>query len=631
MARVVVVGAGLGGLACAARLAALGHRVTVCEQSAHVGGKLGWFARDGFAFDTGPEPADAARGLPRPVPADRRRRSRPRSTLVPVDPVCTTGSPTAPSSTCPTRSRSAIARRWTRPSGAGAGADWAALHGPGRRGSGTPPADRSWSHRWTGPRTCSREPRGLPTCATVAPWRSLRGLGRRYLRDPHLRTLLDRYATYTGSDPRRAPAALATVPYVEQTFGAWYVRGGLRRLGRRPARSAPSSAGRRPHSRPAVDASPARGRPGQRGPAGRRRAPARRRRRVRRRRRARLYADLLPRSRPRRARAALAPGDAVAVRLRPAAGPARSHPRAGAPHRAVPRRLRRRVRLGLRLRAARARPRRSPTRRSTSARPTTPRCARTTTTRPGSCWSTRRGTTPADRAAGIDWDAPGCATAYADHLLDVMAPRGLDVRDRLLWREIRTPADLERATGSVGGSIYGTSQQRRPGRLPAAGQPRPGARAVPGRRLGAPRRRAAAGRPLRRHRGRPDRAGLSASRRTAYTTSSWVSPTRPRVVQAATPAVPQPPAADGYSPAPSRNMAVTITRVGRSDTVTTPTSGIPATAARARAYSCSQASAPAAAASHQLPPASARARRRRRPRSGRTASRARSPSASSGR
>ncbi len=38
-----------------------------------------------------------------------------------------------------------------------------------------------------------------------------------------------------------------------------------------------------------------------------------------------------------------------------------------------------------------------------------------------------------------------------------MAERGLDVRDRVLWREIRTPADLERDTGSVGGSIYGTS------------------------------------------------------------------------------------------------------------------------------------------------------------------------------
>ena len=38
-----------------------------------------------------------------------------------------------------------------------------------------------------------------------------------------------------------------------------------------------------------------------------------------------------------------------------------------------------------------------------------------------------------------------------------MAARGLDVRDRVLWREVRTPADLESATRSPGGSIYGTS------------------------------------------------------------------------------------------------------------------------------------------------------------------------------
>ncbi len=38
-----------------------------------------------------------------------------------------------------------------------------------------------------------------------------------------------------------------------------------------------------------------------------------------------------------------------------------------------------------------------------------------------------------------------------------MAERGLDVRDRVLWRVVRTPADLEYETRSVGGSIYGSS------------------------------------------------------------------------------------------------------------------------------------------------------------------------------
>ena len=54
MARVVVVGAGMAGLAVAARLAALGHDVVVCEQAETWGGKLGTFSRDGFTFDTGP-------------------------------------------------------------------------------------------------------------------------------------------------------------------------------------------------------------------------------------------------------------------------------------------------------------------------------------------------------------------------------------------------------------------------------------------------------------------------------------------------------------------------------------------------------------------------------------------------
>jgi phytoene dehydrogenase-like protein len=62
-----------------------------------------------------------------------------------------------------------------------------------------------------------------------------------------------------------------------------------------------------------------------------------------------------------------------------------------------------------------------------------------------------------DASAGIDWDATGLATSYGDRVLDVMAQRGLDVRDRVVWREVRTPADLARSTGSLGGSIYGTS------------------------------------------------------------------------------------------------------------------------------------------------------------------------------
>ena len=56
--RVVVVGAGVGGLATAVRLAATGHRVSVFERAGEVGGKLGRLVVSAppgeFRFDTGP-------------------------------------------------------------------------------------------------------------------------------------------------------------------------------------------------------------------------------------------------------------------------------------------------------------------------------------------------------------------------------------------------------------------------------------------------------------------------------------------------------------------------------------------------------------------------------------------------
>lgn len=52
--RIVVVGAGLGGLAVAARLQHRGHQVTVVEKNAFAGGRCGTIDEGGFHFDTGP-------------------------------------------------------------------------------------------------------------------------------------------------------------------------------------------------------------------------------------------------------------------------------------------------------------------------------------------------------------------------------------------------------------------------------------------------------------------------------------------------------------------------------------------------------------------------------------------------
>lgn len=51
---VVIVGAGLGGLSAALRLAGAGRKVTVIERESVPGGRNGLLNKDGYAFDTGP-------------------------------------------------------------------------------------------------------------------------------------------------------------------------------------------------------------------------------------------------------------------------------------------------------------------------------------------------------------------------------------------------------------------------------------------------------------------------------------------------------------------------------------------------------------------------------------------------
>jgi phytoene desaturase len=81
---------------------------------------------------------------------------------------------------------------------------------------------------WPPRRPAAGEPPPDPRALLrVRPWHTLRTLARATIRDPRLRLVVERFATYAGADPRRAPAALAVAGYVEHAFGAWHARGGI--------------------------------------------------------------------------------------------------------------------------------------------------------------------------------------------------------------------------------------------------------------------------------------------------------------------------------------------------------------------------------------------------------------------
>jgi 1-hydroxycarotenoid 3,4-desaturase len=70
---------------------------------------------------------------------------------------------------------------------------------------------------------------GLRAMLGTPPWRSLWNALGGHFRDPRLRQLFGRYATYVGSSPLAAPATLMLIAHVEQA-GVWLVRGGMRRV-----------------------------------------------------------------------------------------------------------------------------------------------------------------------------------------------------------------------------------------------------------------------------------------------------------------------------------------------------------------------------------------------------------------
>ncbi|WP_419183712.1 phytoene desaturase family protein, partial [Staphylococcus aureus] len=52
--KIAVIGAGVTGLAAAARIASQGHEVIIFEKNNNVGGRMNQLKKDGFTFDMGP-------------------------------------------------------------------------------------------------------------------------------------------------------------------------------------------------------------------------------------------------------------------------------------------------------------------------------------------------------------------------------------------------------------------------------------------------------------------------------------------------------------------------------------------------------------------------------------------------
>jgi phytoene desaturase len=224
--RVVVVGGGVGGMAAALRLRAAGHEVTLLERNQALGGKLAGRRRDGFSFDTGPSLLTLPEVFAQ-LAAVAGRRLGDLVELVRLDPLCRYRF--ADGSGLDARAEPAAMLAEVERFSPGSGPAWTAFQARAARiWAAAEPTFFAGALDLAG---MARRAKGPGALAAIDPLPTLAGRARRSFADQRLAQYAMRFATYSGSSPYLAPATLACISWIEQRYGAWYVRGGLAALG----------------------------------------------------------------------------------------------------------------------------------------------------------------------------------------------------------------------------------------------------------------------------------------------------------------------------------------------------------------------------------------------------------------
>ena len=226
-ARVVIIGAGIGGLATALRLSHQGCAVTVLDTHAAPGGKMRTLPSVAGPVDAGPTVL-TMRPVFDALFADVGESLDDHLTLMPLETLARhywDDGAMLDLMADPDASLANVNAAF----GTKAGKEFAAFSARAKRlfdAFDQPMMQAPEPDQRSVTRTVLRQPSLI---GDMAPHRTLASLLRRSFSDPRLAQLFGRYATYVGGSPYASPAILALI-WQAEAQGVWSVKGGMHRL-----------------------------------------------------------------------------------------------------------------------------------------------------------------------------------------------------------------------------------------------------------------------------------------------------------------------------------------------------------------------------------------------------------------
>ena len=220
--RIVVVGAGLGGLSCALHLAAAGRLVTVVERETVPGGRAGRLSLNGYEFDTGPTVLTMPELIAEPLAAVGEKLSD-WLELTPLDPAYRAHYPDG--STLDVRTDTArMAAEISRVCGPRE-ADGYLRFVDFARGLWRLERDNFIDRNLDTPLDLLNL--SLLKLAGMGGFRRLQPKINQYFRDPRTQRIFSFQAMYAGLAPHDALAIYAVIAYLDSVAGVFFPRGGM--------------------------------------------------------------------------------------------------------------------------------------------------------------------------------------------------------------------------------------------------------------------------------------------------------------------------------------------------------------------------------------------------------------------